>query len=339
MPAPRLVVIGTSSGGLETLRDLVRDLPASFPAPICIVMHTAPQSPGVLPDILNRAGPLPATTPRSGERLKPGHIYVAPADRHLLVEPGVALVRKGPRENRFRPAIDPLFRSAAQVYGPAVIGVILSGNLDDGTAGLWVIKKLGGITIVQDPDDALFPSMPAHARHYVEPDHIVPLSRIAPLLADLTSRPIKDRGETTVPEHVDVEVKIAKEQNSRQAGLERMGKPSPYACPECHGVLLELKEGDRIRFRCHIGHAYSIDSLLADIDAGIENAMEVAVRALEEGGLLMQQMAQHVGETHPDRDGKQLASAAARARQQSEAIRDMLQDRRPVTSGSHDDTK
>jgi two-component system chemotaxis response regulator CheB len=327
---PRIVVIGASAGGIETLRELVRDLPASFSAPICVVMHISPESPGVLAEILRRAGRLFAATAQSGERLRAGRIYVAPPDHHLLVEPGIARVTKGPRENRFRPAIDPLFRSAAQGYGPAAIGVILSGNLDDGTAGLWVIKKLGGVTIVQDPADALFPSMPNHAIRKVDVDYVVPLAKIAPLLHELTARPVRDAGEITVPEHGDVEIRIAKEQNSREAGLERVGEPSPYACPECHGVLLQLKEADRVRFRCHIGHAYSMDSLLADIDTGIENAMGVAVRALEEAGLLMQQMARQLTDSRQDAEATRMAEAAERARQQSESIRDMLNDRTSV---------
>src|SRR3954464_3473658 len=158
-----LVVIGASAGGIEALRVLVAALPPDFPAPIGIVLHTSPQSPGPLGSILSRSGPLPATNARDRERLKPGHIYVAPPDSHMLVEPGILRVTKGPRENRFRPAIDPLFRSAAQVYGPGSIGVLLTGSLDDGTAGLWTVKQLGGIAIVQDPADALFPSMPQNA--------------------------------------------------------------------------------------------------------------------------------------------------------------------------------
>jgi two-component system chemotaxis response regulator CheB len=142
MPVPRLVVVGASSGGIETLRTLVGGLPPDFAAPLCVVLHTSPQSPGMLDVILNRAGVLPAITPTDQERLQPGRIYVAPPDRHLLVEPGLLRITRGPKENRFRPAIDPLFRSAAQVYGPAVIGVVLSGSLDDGTAGLRVIKQL-----------------------------------------------------------------------------------------------------------------------------------------------------------------------------------------------------
>src|SRR4051794_31401736 len=210
MPNTQVVVIGTSAGGLEALRTIVSALPEDFSAAVLVVMHVSPQSPGVLHEILERAGPLPAISVTRTERLKTGRIYVAPPDSHIVLEPGRVKATKGPRENRFRPAIDPLFRSAAQVYGPRAIGVILTGNLDDGTAGLATIKQLGGIAVVQDPDDALYPSMPASALHHVAVDHRVPLTRIAPLLVRLTAEPRGTTGEITVPDNLDVEVNIAK---------------------------------------------------------------------------------------------------------------------------------
>ena len=183
----RLVVIGASAGGIETLRALFRDLPANFPAPVCIVMHMAPESPGILPSILMRPEGLPVLHPRDGQPLRAGAAYVAPPDQHLLAEPGVLRLSRGPRENRFRPAIDPLFRSAAQSFGPAAVGVILSGNLDDGAAGLWTIKQMGGVAIVQDPADALFPSMPTQAARRVDVDYSVPLAEMAGLLTRIVT--------------------------------------------------------------------------------------------------------------------------------------------------------
>src|SRR5581483_3391461 len=255
----RIVGIGTSSGGIEALRVLLAALPADFPAPICIVIHTSTESPGIVPGILSRITPLPVRYAADGDALRAGHVYVAPPDRHLLVEPGRVRVTKGPRENRFRPAIDPLFRSAAQVYGPGAIGVILTGNLDDGTTGLDVIKRLGGIAIAQDPDDALFPSMPQSAIDQVAVDFVVPLVELAPLLVELTRREPESTAVRATPEEVEIEVKIAKAHNAIEAGLERIGEPSPFACPECHGVLLQFKGDSRLRFRCHTGHAYSVD--------------------------------------------------------------------------------
>src|SRR5215217_5625120 len=187
MSVTRVVVVGASSGGIDALTQLAAALPAEFPAAVCVVLHTSPQSPGVLDGILDRAGPLPARAVRGGERPKPGHIYVAPPDQHLVLEPNRLRLTKGPRENRFRPAVDPLFRSAAQVFGPAAIGVVLTGNLDDGAAGLWTIKQLGGVAIVQEPDDALFPSMTRSALEYTPVDYRVSLADIAPLLVRLTT--------------------------------------------------------------------------------------------------------------------------------------------------------
>jgi two-component system, chemotaxis family, protein-glutamate methylesterase/glutaminase len=334
MRSKHLVVIGASAGGLEALRTIVGALNEDFPAPICIVLHTSPQSPGLLDGILTRSGKLEATNAINGERLRPGHIYVAPPDFHLVIEPGIARVTKGPRENRFRPAIDPLFRSAAQVFGPAAIGVILTGNLDDGTDGLSAIKRLGGCAIVQDPTEALFPSMPQHAVEHVQADYILPLAQIAPTLIRLTSAAIEPARTPEVPDHIQVEVKIAMEHNPIDAGLERIGKPSNYACPECHGVLLELKEGGRTKFRCHTGHAYSIASLLAAIGEGIEDSMWNAVRALEEGGLLMLRMAEHLKASHDAAYAEELITRANEARQQSDVVRRLVTQREPLSEAN-----
>jgi two-component system chemotaxis response regulator CheB len=330
MQPRHLVVVGASAGGIEALRLLVANLPDDFPAAAAVVMHTAPQSPGVLHEILSRSGPLPVLQPRTGERLRPGHIYVAPPDHHLLVEPGRLRVTKGPRENRFRPAIDPLFRSAAQVFGPRAIGVILTGNLDDGTAGLWTIKQLGGVAVVQDPADAMFPSMPMSALVHVRVDHAVPLAEIAPLLVRLTGAPVPV--EEPAPagiqlETLEVEVDIAKERDPLDAGLRRIAKPSTFACPECHGVLLQLEEGGRIRFRCHTGHAFSAETLLAAIDESIEEAIWSAIRVLQEGSMLTEQLAEHVRSAHDAGKGSALLARARDLRHQADAIRQLATER------------
>lgn len=331
MPAKPLVVIGASSGGLEALRELARALPADFPAPIAVVQHTSPQAPGVLHQILSRSGELTAVSPRDGERLVPGRIYVAPPDVHLLIEPGRVRVTKGPRENRFRPAIDPLFRTAAQVFGPAAIGVILTGNLDDGTAGLWAIKQLGGIAIVQDPEDALYPSMPQSAMQHVQVDYSVPIRDLAPLLVRLTEveAPAPARA---VPDRMEIEVRIAREEDPMAAGVLEIGEPSTFACPECHGVLLQLKEGTRVRFRCHTGHAYSIESLLAEIDEAVEAALWNTIRSMQEGTMLMQEMAKHVEAEHPATDVEKLAARARELQEQADALRRMVGEASPVSS-------
>jgi two-component system chemotaxis response regulator CheB len=191
-PPRRLVAIGASAGGVEPLRTLVAALPADFPAAVAIVLHTSPGSPGVLHELLGRVATMPVINAANGTAIHSGRVYVAPPDCHLLVEPGRLRLTRGPRENRFRPAIDPLFRSAAQVYGPAAIGIVLTGSLDDGTAGLWMIKRLGGVAIAQDPDEAMFRSMPESAIRYVDVDHVARLSEIAPLLVRLTTEAVPE---------------------------------------------------------------------------------------------------------------------------------------------------
>ena len=326
----RIVVVGTSSGGIEACGRLSQPCPRTFLWRCASSCTQLPEAPGVLPDILDRASRLVALHPRDGERLKAGRIYVAPPDCHLVLEPGRLRVTKGPKENRFRPAIDPLFRSAGQVFGPGAIGVILTGSLDDGTSGLDVIKRLGGTAIVQDPEDALYPSMPRSAVAHVTVDHVVRLTEIAPLLTDLTSPSQLPAPAVPVPEEVEIEVKIAKSENPVDAGLELIGEPSRFACPDCHGVLLRFKDGKRIRFRCHTGHAYSADSLVAAINEGIEDALWNAVRALEEAGLLLNSMVAQYPEERDRADVRRLAERAEEARKQSNAVRQLLNEREPL---------
>jgi two-component system chemotaxis response regulator CheB len=322
MSVTRVVVVGASSGGIDALTQLAAALPAEFPAAVCVVLHTSPQSPGVLDGILDRAGPLPARAVRGGERPQPGHIYVAPPDRHLVLEPNRLRLTKGPRENRFRPAIDPLFRSAAQVYGPAAVGVVLTGNLDDGTAGLWAIKQLGGVAIVQDPADAAYPAMPQSAINHVKVDHVVPLQAVAPLLARVVSVS-PSQGGAVVSDRINIEMKIAKEENAIEAGVEQLGQPSSYACPECHGVLLQIEEEGRVRFRCHTGHAYSADSLLAGINEAIEDALWNTVRAIDEGARYIRHLANHL-QPHDRARAERFALEASQANSQSEAVRQLV---------------
>jgi two-component system chemotaxis response regulator CheB len=323
MQPRHVVVIGASAGGIEALRALVAGIPADFPAAIAIVLHISPQSPGVIPDVLTRSGPLPAVSPVDNERLHAGHVYVAPPDYHMLIEPGRVRIAKGPKENRFRPAIDPLFRSAAQVYGPNAIGVVLTGNLDDGTTGLWTIKQLGGVTIVQDPCDALFPAMPQSALDYVTVDHVVPLADIPALLVRLTAQPAREVA-IPVPEPIEVEVKIAKQEDPLHAGVLDIGEPSSFACPECHGVLLQMEEGSRIRFRCHTGHAYSAESLLSEIREQVEVQVWNAIRAMQEGHILMRAMAAHVDEANEPKDSATLRERSEELKRQADTLRQMV---------------
>ena len=204
--------------------------------------------------------------------------------------------------------------------------MVLTGNLDDGTAGLWTIRKLGGLAIVQDPDDALFPSMPMNALRHVTVDFKVSLSRMPSLLVELTAEPLPTREAASPPAHIEVEVDIAKEKNPRDAGLEELGRPSPYACPDCHGVLLEIEEGGRIRFRCHTGHAYSVESLLAMMNEGIEHSTSAAVRSLEEASILMNRIAVEL-KRHDQVDASdRMMRASVEAKQRADAIVQLMRE-------------
>jgi len=209
------------------------------------------------------------------------------------------------------------------VFGPRAIGVILTGNLDDGTAGLWAIKQLGGVAIVQDPRDALFPSMPQSALQHVSADHVVPLADLAPLLVRLTAADLPDVARVTAPAGMEVEVKIANEEDPLGAGVHGLGEPSTFGCPECHGVLLQLKEAGRVRFRCHTGHAYSADSLLGEIGEAIEGALWNAVRLMHEGDLLVRGMADHI-QQHNTEEAVRLRRGGADLLRKATTLRDML---------------
>jgi len=326
LPEKDIIVIGASAGGIDALRLIVKDLPLDLAASIFVVLHTAPQSPGILDQILSRAGALPATNAIDKEPIQPGHIYVAPPNHHLLIESERVRVTKGPRENRFRPAVDPLFRSAAQTYGARVVGVILTGGLDDGTAGLWAVKQLGGTAIVQDPEDAIAPSMPASAQRHVEVDYCLPVAEIAARLVRLTGTHAEEKGAQQVQNEMDIEIKIAKENEALSAGVRNLGEPSSYACPECHGVLLQLKEADRIRFRCHTGHAYSADSLLAEITEKIDESLWSSIRSIEEGVMLLRNMAQHMREHALNDSAEHLQTKALEAQQRADLVRQVVMD-------------
>jgi two-component system chemotaxis response regulator CheB len=195
MPNKDIIVIGASTGGIEALKFLAADLPRDFKGSVFVVVHVAATGPNFLGAILDRLGPLPAATAENGQEIQPGRIYVAPADYHLLLDKGGHIrTKRGPKENRFRPAIDALFRSAAHAFGPRVVGVVLTGFLDDGTAGLWAIKERGGTAIVQHPEEALAPTMPMNALKHVEVDHIATLSKIPHLLAKLAETPAEEKG-------------------------------------------------------------------------------------------------------------------------------------------------
>lgn len=296
MPMHDIIVVGGSAGSIETLGKIVGELPAGMSAAIFVVVHTHPTSPGYLPFILERFGVLPATYARNGDAIKFDHISVAPPDHHLLIEDGHVRLTKGPKENRSRPAIDPLFRSAAYFYGPRVIGVVLSGMLDDGTAGLWTIKDRGGLAVVQLPDDAQYPSMPENALRNVAVDHQAPAHELGPLIARLAREPAAEPYLPPVSGRLKAETRIAMEDSALEEGILDLGELSPFTCPECHGVMVQLHEGGLMRFRCHTGHAFTANSLLAELSESIEDSIWSTMRAMEERALLLSHLARHLDE-------------------------------------------
>jgi len=281
--------MGASAGGIESLREVVSHLPAGFRVPIFVVLHIPSHRESLLPAILTKAGCLPAHHPQDGEPIEGGHIYVAPPDHHLLIEGPTLAVKRGPKENRFRPSIDALFRSAAYTYGKGAIGVVLSGALDDGTSGLWSIKRLGGVAIVQCPEDALHDSMPRSALQQVEVDHRLSAKQMGPLLAELTAASTVPTAEPESPlrKRMGVELAIAAEANAFQNGIMQLGELTPFSCPECHGVLMRIPESKRSRYRCHTGHAYSDSALLESVMEATGNTVGQMVRALEEATMLL----------------------------------------------------
>jgi two-component system chemotaxis response regulator CheB len=315
-----VVVIGASTGGVSALLEIAQALPSGFPAPVCIVLHIG-SNPSLLPELLRFRGNNHAVHAEQGQRLSSGTLHVAPPDCHMLVEGDTLRLTHGPKENFARPAIDPLFRSAAQSLGPRVIGVILTGQMDDGTAGLKAIKECGGIAIVQDPWTAMEPEMPRSALRNVEVDHCVALDQIAPLLARLVgsqSFPVPP----PVPVEVNREVAINKGAASMEQ-LEGIADPSPLTCPDCGGGLWEMKDPKPLRYRCHTGHAYSALSLARAQQDAAEHALWASVRALAERENLLRRVASIAEAT-----GEHAQAAAGRV--QAERLREQIRTLREV---------
>ncbi len=321
--APRghpIVVIGTSAGGLEALDRVIGGLPPDLPASIFIVQHMAPESDaGVLVDRLSRHKNFDCRLARNGETFRQGRLYVAPADYHLLVKKGTLLVTKGARENRYRPAIDPLFRSAAVAHGSGVIGVVLTGLLDDGTAGLLAIHKCGGVTVVQDPGDAAYPDMPQSALNHLKVDHCVPAAEMGALLAELVRRPASRK--KAVPEDIRTEARIAERVLSDVAQVEGLGSQVPYNCPNCSGPLWLMDSPGIQRYRCHTGHSFTASALLTGQSEKIEEALWICLRMLEERKNLLNNLVQK--ETRPEAR-RSYADRLKEAEGHAESVRNLL---------------
>lgn len=324
MQCRNIVVIGASAGGIEALLEMIHVLPAKLRGSVFVAVHFPEGSTSVLPQILNRAGSLPASHPAEGERIEQGRIYVAPPDHHLLMNDGAIRLSRGPRENGHRPAIDPMFRSAAVSFGPRVIGVVLSGNLDDGTSGLAAVKRHGGLALVQDPRDAMFGSMPRSAIDHVRVDRVASAADLGRMIVECVNTPIPD--EATVPASEDTrEVAYAEtNMNLVESPNEHPGDVSGFSCPDCGGVLWRIEEGDFVRFRCRVGHGWTADALIEEQADQIDDALWAALRSLEERASLLRNMAERYQRAGTpglaSRFEMQMQEMAARAR----LVRDLL---------------
>jgi two-component system chemotaxis response regulator CheB len=315
--SPPVIVVGASFGGVEALTRLAGALPADFPAIVGIVLHVGAQ-PSILPELLSRSGPLRAVHPGDGETLQRGTLYVAPPDHHLLFVDGRANLWRGPRENLSRPAIDPLFRSVALGWGPRAIGVVLTGHMDDGTAGLDAIKSCGGIAIVQDPVEAPAAGMPASALSHVEVDHCLPLDMIGPLLVRLAGLP--PRGGIGPPPPTLVQEQALSTGEPNMDDLSAIADPTQLTCPDCGGTLSELRDSRPLRYRCHTGHAYTALSLrAAQVDLAA-HALQGSLRALREREALLRRLAvvaEKIGDADQARAG---LGEADRVRRQAQDL-------------------
>lgn len=320
----RIVVIGTSAGGADALARLFRRLPEDFPAAVLVVMHIGSHY-SILPKILERDSRMPVRHAADSEPVQPGTILIAPPDHHLLLEDGMTRLSRGAKENFSRPAIDPLFRSAALFYRENAIGVVLTGLLDDGTIGLQAIKAYGGLALVQDPEEADEPSMPKSALQHVDIDACLPLDALADRLCSLVASPPPAQ---TVPSPfsniVEAQARFDLRQKTDMAALAEIAKPSGFSCPECQGSLWEIHDTHPPHFRCHTGHSYTTQGLLSMQGMAIEEAVWAAIRALHEKQALLQRLAKNVDHaTRKSAADEHIASAAMLARH-SETLRKMI---------------
>lgn len=297
------IVVGASAGGVEALRELVAGLPADLPAAVLVVLHLPAGGASALASVLHRSGPLPAVEAANAQPLRPGTVAVAPPDRHLLVVDGHTVLSRGPTENGHRPAVDALFRSAARARGPRVIGVQLSGSLDDGAAGMVAIAGAHGAVVVQDPQGAIYPGMPESVLRLLTADHVLPVAKIPAVLADLTAADLPDDLGPGISELERVEVDLALEgDRGMENQLQRFGDSADFSCPDCGGVLIALQNTGR--FRCRVGHAWTQDALLDIQGDKYERALWTAYRLLEEKASLatrMERMAREQGNAGMER--------------------------------------
>lgn len=328
------IVIGASAGGVQALTTLVADLAPDLPAAVFIVLHISAKVPSLLPDILARESKLPVAHAVDGEPIVRGRIYIAPPDQHLIIEEEHVRLVRGPKENLHRPSIDALFRSAARWRGLRVIGVVLTGARDDGKVGMRAVKQRGGIAIVQDPSDASFPSMPMSVIREIDVDYSLPLVEIGPWLNQLSHESAAEGGRYLMPDKLEIETRIAEQKMEADeliASVERIGKISKLTCPDCHGALWEINDENLLRYRCHVGHAYSAQALSEGQSDMLEMALWSAVRALEEQMVLAKRIVERA------RNANHLQTAITFERRAREAEEHSAIIRRVLLSGQKDD--
>lgn len=324
MPGHNVIVIGTSAGGLDALKRLVKGLPCDLAAAIFIVQHIARHTPSYLPEALTRAGPLPAEHPKNGQRFERGHIYVAPPDAHLLLERERMLLSAGPHENLHIPAIDPLFRSAAVAFGPRVIGVVLTGALNDGAAGLWAIKQRGGITVVQEPREAFNPSMPESALAVVQVDACLSLDDMPAYLIKMTREPAPpERGYPVTPT-MRLEMDSAQGRPINGSAGQQPGMHSLYTCPTCRGPLWQMDEGGLLRYRCQVGHAFTSEALMASQADVVDEALWTALETLEQRARIAAQMAARSRQDRRMQAARYFEAQAHESSRKVETLRNLL---------------
>lgn len=289
-----IIVIGASAGGLKALSAVLAELPVDLAAAVFVVQHLAADRESYLPKLLADVTDLPVSSPFDHEAFSPGHVYVAAPDHHLLLSDGHVRVMRGPQENRFRPSIDALFRSAARSHGSRVIGMVLTGYLDDGTVGLQTIKKRGGITVVQDPQEAEYPSMPRIALRYVKVDHTVPIAGAGALLVRLVAEPPAGQEEFPTTPEIEIESNIAEQtMNTKEflENVERIGGRTTYTCPDCSGAIWQIGDEEPLKLRCHVGHSFTGEIFSAEQSSNIESALWTAIRIMEEKVTFSRQLA------------------------------------------------
>ncbi len=339
MPEHDMIVIGGAAGAVEALIAVTRGLPRDLPAAVFVVPHLPPDALSVLPELLNRRGSLPAIHPRDGQLIERGYLYVALPDLHLLVESDTVHLAHGPKENGRRPAIDPLFRSAALSHGRQTVGVILSGTLDDGAFGLWYVKQQGGVAIVQEPGDAFFPELPRNAIAAAPVDHILPASAIPPILTRLAYEPVQPAPPSESSPAVAVESELPELSIAALRSGERPRQSSLFSCPECGGALREVTVDRHARFHCRVGHTFSLESLATGQSSAVETGLWSALRGLEEKAALSRRL---VGLA---RDRGQALTAARFEQQeravqeQSEFVRRAIQTSKPFAIAELDETR